>query len=83
MTTKLVDGWECTVLQSGARMAEKDGHRVFFEANELRFYHPNFVPWGVVEWLTKPLLRSAYAQGWADRNGQLDGAEMPRIYEDT
>jgi len=40
------------------------------------------VPTSVLRWLIKPLLRTAYAEGWADRNGQLDGAEMPDVYKD-
>jgi hypothetical protein len=88
----LIDGWACRLVR-GQRSAQNyalemgawllpDG-RVKTEGAETDGSPVTVtVPPLVLLWLMKPLLRSAYAQGWADRNGQLDGAEMPRIYED-
>lgn len=84
MSRLVINGWECWVREDGTRqILEKATLATMtwsFESGVGAAAHG--VPTAVLGWLIKPLLRTAYAEGWADRNGQLDGAAMPAVYED-
>jgi hypothetical protein len=78
----VIDGWECWV-EGGFRIAESEFSTVTWRFDAGLTGGARQVPTRVLGWLIKPMLRTAYAEGWSDRNGQLDGAGMPRVYEDS
>jgi len=87
MTTKIkvtkvtISGWECWEREDRVRQARE---KISLATVTWSFERglggtTHGVPTAVLGWLIKPLLRTAYAKGWAYRNGQLDGAEIPPI----
>lgn len=89
MKQEVIDGWECWVRETGVRVARQSQLKlgevpaVVSWSFERGLGGANaWVPTTVLGWLIKPLLRTAYAEGWSDRNGQLDGSAMPEVYKD-
>lgn len=83
--TETIEGFECERHDDvGVRQAVhlQSGIVATYRERDFTLQAYMILPAAVLYWLIKPQLRSAYAQGWSDRNGQLDGATMPRIYED-
>lgn len=81
MIREAIDGWKCWV-DGEYRIAESAFSVASWSFEGGLTGGMRQVPTRVLGWLVKPLLRTAYAEGWSDRNGQLDGSEMPEVYKD-
>lgn len=84
MKVETIAGWSCWVNDRGQRQVRE---QISLATATWSFKTglssvPSGMPTRVLGWLVKPLLRTAYAEGWSDRNGQLDGSEMPEVYKD-
>ncbi len=82
MRRELISGWECWVNERGQRQVRE---QISLDTVTWSFQSGlsaarKGIPTRVLGWLIRPLLRTAYVEGWNDRNGSLDGAEIPDVY---